>query len=177
MRIIAGTLGGRQFDSPAGHKTHPMSERVRAALFNVLGDINGLTVLDAFAGSGALTFEAISRGAASGLMIDADRRAQDTLQRNIKSLGLGSQVRLVKANAGSWSQNNPNIKFDIVIVAPPYDHLQISTVEQLSKHMGLQGIYILDWPGKILAPDIPSLSIVKQKNYGDAQLVFYKNMQ
>lgn len=177
MRIIAGTLGGRQFDSPTGHKTHPMSERVRAALFNVLGDINGLTVLDAFAGSGALTFEAISRGAASGLMIDADRRAQDTLQHNIKSLGLGSQVKMVKANAGSWSQNNPSAKFDIVIAAPPYDHLQINTVEQLARHLGSDGIYILDWPGKTPAPNITGLTIVKQKDYGDAQLVFYKNMQ
>ena len=60
MRIIAGTLGGRNFDSKS-QATHPMSEKMRGALFNVLGDIDGLKVLDCFAGSGAIGFEAISR--------------------------------------------------------------------------------------------------------------------
>ena len=60
MRVISGKFGGQLFDAPKGHRTHPMSEKVRGALFSVLGDISGLTVLDAFAGSGALSIEAIS---------------------------------------------------------------------------------------------------------------------
>ncbi|MCA9330109.1 RsmD family RNA methyltransferase, partial [Candidatus Saccharibacteria bacterium] len=63
MRIISGKLGSRQFIAPKGFATHPMGDRVRTALFNTLGDIVGLTVLDAFGGSGAISFEAISRGA------------------------------------------------------------------------------------------------------------------
>jgi 16S rRNA (guanine(966)-N(2))-methyltransferase RsmD len=77
MRIIAGTLGGRTFESPHGRRTHPMSDKVRGSLFNTLGDIDGLTILDAFAGSGALAFEAISRGAEHVLAIEIDNRAQD----------------------------------------------------------------------------------------------------
>jgi 16S rRNA (guanine966-N2)-methyltransferase len=65
MRVVAGSLKGRIFNEPSGHQTHPMSEKVRGALFNALGDIEGLSVLDAFAGSGALSFEAVSRGAKS----------------------------------------------------------------------------------------------------------------
>ena len=67
MRIIAGTLKGQQFQTPHSHKTHPMGDKIRGALFNVLGDIEGLSFLDAFSGSGALAFEAASRGAASVL--------------------------------------------------------------------------------------------------------------
>jgi 16S rRNA (guanine966-N2)-methyltransferase len=72
VRIIAGSLKGRTFSEPHGHRTHPMSEKVRGALFNALGDIEGLTFLDAFAGSGALSFEAASRGAKSVIAIDKD---------------------------------------------------------------------------------------------------------
>ena len=71
MRIIAGDLKGREFKSPRGRTTRPMSEKTRGALFNTLGDIEGLSVLDGFAGSGALVFEAISRGAVSALAIEA----------------------------------------------------------------------------------------------------------
>src|SRR3954464_3149409 len=98
MRIIAGRLGGRQFNSPKGHRTHPMSEKGRGALFNALGDISGLTVLDAFAGSGALSFEAISRRAASVLAIDSDKNAQRAIAENIASLGLSRQVKLIKTS-------------------------------------------------------------------------------
>jgi len=70
VRIIAGYLSGRQFNSPRSNRTHPMSDKARGGLFNSLGDISGLSLLDAFAGSGALSFEAISRGTASSVAVD-----------------------------------------------------------------------------------------------------------
>src|SRR4051812_43097697 len=100
MRIIAGTMGGRTFSSPHGHRTHPMSDKMRGALFNTLGDIGGLTILDAFAGSGALSFEAVSRGARHATAIDSDRSAQQTITENIRSLSLNKHVKLIKASAG-----------------------------------------------------------------------------
>src|SRR5438445_6894886 len=102
MRIIAGRLGGRQFASPRGHRTHPMSDKMRGALFNALGDLSGLTVLDAFAGSGALAFEAVSRGAQHVVAIDVDKSAQRTIAKNITALGLADRVKLVRASAGAW---------------------------------------------------------------------------
>jgi 16S rRNA (guanine966-N2)-methyltransferase len=76
LRVIAGELGGRFFDSPDSDATHPMSERMRGSLFNILGDIKGKTILDAFAGSGALSFEAVSRGAVHALTLEKDKIAQ-----------------------------------------------------------------------------------------------------
>src|SRR5262245_30096392 len=104
MRIIAGRLGGRLFESPHTSRTHPMSDKARGALFNVLGDINDLSVLDPFAGTGALSFEAVSRGAAHATAIESDRLAQKVIQGNISSLGLQNQVKLVRAQANAWLQ-------------------------------------------------------------------------
>lgn len=174
MRIIAGSLGGRNFDSPHSARTHPMSDRVRGALFNALGDIQGLTVLDAFAGTGALSFEALSRGAESVLAVEIDKPAQRTIETSAKSLGLQRNFKLVKANCSGWSDNNPDKQFDIVIAAPPYDDLQQSVVAKLVRHTMADGLYILDWPGKAEAPELPGMEIVEQKSYGDAQLIFYR---
>ena len=121
MRIIAGSLGGRKFDSPRSNRTHPMADKVRGALFNTLGDIDGLTLLDAFSGTGALSFEAVSRGAQSALAIENDRPAQQSIAEAIRTLGVGGQVRLVQAGVSGWSDNNPDRRFDLVMADPPYD--------------------------------------------------------
>jgi len=97
MQIIAGKFGGRQLATPRGNRTRPMSQRVRAALFNMLGDISGLSVLDAYAGSGALGLEAISRGAESALLIDIDHTAARTISDNIKALKLQEIAKSVRA--------------------------------------------------------------------------------
>ena len=146
MRIIAGKLGGRQFQGPKGHRTHPMSERVRGALFNTLGDITSLTVLDAFAGSGALSFEAISRGAA----------------------------KAIRANAGSWSDNNPDAEFDLVLLDPPYDGLSHELLAKLTKHAKPNGLIALSYPGNKQPPTFSGLELITAKLYGDSQLAFYR---
>src|SRR5665213_4294431 len=129
MRIIAGSLGGRQFSSPRSNRTHPMSDKARGGLFNALGDINGLTILDAFAGSGALSFEAISRGAESVIAVDIDKNAYQAIQESITSLDLKDKVKVIRANISGWSDNNPDLLFDIVISTPPYDDLQPKIVK------------------------------------------------
>lgn len=175
MRIIAGALGGRSFDSPRSHRTHPMSDRVRGALFNTLGDIRGLTVLDAFAGSGALAFEALSRGASSALLIESDRPAQTTLERNIETLELQDRATLVKANCSSWSRHNPKDYFDLVLLDPPYDHIQWDALDKMMTHPKKpNGLVVLSWPGKFETPKFNGLAVVDQKRYGDAQLIFYR---
>lgn len=174
MRIIAGKLGGRAFNAPEGHRTHPMSDKARGALFNMLGDIDGLTVLDAFAGSGALGFEALSRGASSVLAIELDKKAHKTIQTNLEILKLQGAMKAVHANASGWSDNNEREQFDLVFSAPPYDNLQITLLQKLVRHVKEKGLYVLDWPGGLEAPEFLGLKKVKNKKFGDAQLVFYR---
>ncbi len=151
-----------------------MGDRVRGALFNTLGDIDGLTVLDAFAGTGALSFEALSRGAQSALLIELDKPAQTAIETNINQLDLRAQAKLIRANCSSWSDNNPQAKFDLVFAAPPYDDLQLAIVDKLVRHTARDGLFVLDWPGKIEPPDLAGLAIVSRKVHGDAQLIFYR---
>lgn len=178
MRVISGELGGRTFDAPRTRRTHPMSERMRGALFNTLGDVGGLIVLDAFGGSGALSFEAISRGAANSVVVEVDKSAHETIISNIKNLDLKDSVRAVKANVSSWSDNNPGAQFDLLLCNPPFDKLNLKLIKKLTKHIKKGGLLALSWPTNSSAPEIPTLDLatVKEKNYGDAQLVFYRKI-
>lgn len=174
MRIIAGSLGGRQIKAPHGHRTHPMSEKMRGAIFNVLGDIQGLTVLDAFAGSGALAIEAISRGAKNVVAIDIDKNAHRMIAENIDELGVKKQVKAIKANVGGWDDNNPDKKFDLIFADPPHDDIHMMLLQKLVGHLKDKGIYVLSWPGHSDIPALEGLKVVEQKNYRDAQLIFYR---
>lgn len=173
MRVIAGELGGRVFDSPRGHRTHPMSDRVRGALFNTLGDIAGLTVLDAFAGSGALSFEAVSRGARSALAVEPDKSAQNTIAGNITKLGLTDRMKLVRAKAQAWLSTTDQA-FDIVLCDPPYDDLEQDLLERLAERVKPGGIVVYSLPpdGNVNPSD--SYEFLESKDYGDAKLVFYR---
>jgi 16S rRNA G966 N2-methylase RsmD len=104
LRIIAGEFGGRIIEAPSGFTTHPMGERIRNALFNMLGDLSGKTVLDPYAGSGAIAIEAVSRGAASAVTIEKDRKAQEVIAANIANLHLENRVQLIRANCRAWSE-------------------------------------------------------------------------
>lgn len=174
MRVVAGVLGGRQFNAPKGHRTHPMSEKARGGMFNALGDIDELTFLDAFAGSGALGFEALSRGAKSVLAIDVDPGAVRTIKENIDALGLQKKIKAVRANASGWSDNNPKELFDVVIAAPPYDDLQAPLVQKMFHHTKPGGLFIIDWPPTPELPEIADSEFLVRKDYGDATLSFYR---
>jgi 16S rRNA (guanine966-N2)-methyltransferase len=173
VRVIAGWLGGQTFASPNGHRTHPMSDKVRGALFNSLGDISGLNVLDAFAGSGAISIEAISRGAQYAVAIDNDRNAQAAIADNLQKLSLGDRIKLVKANASSWLNTTDDV-FNIVICDPPYDLVQTELIQDLAARARVGGIIIISLPPKVeltLSTDYKQLSY---KSYGDAELYFYR---
>ncbi len=174
LRIIAGDMKGRQFDSPRGNVTHPMSEKIRGAVFNILGDIEGLSVFDAFGGSGAVSFEALSRGAKSALIIDIDKTAMNTIKKNAQTLGVEDKVTAVQANIKGWSNNNTDKHFDIVVCDPPYDAVLEGLIQKLSRHVEYGGSLVLSWPSSEPVPDLEGMEMLRHKTYGNATLVFYR---
>jgi len=123
MRVIAGTLGGRRLKAPAGRATRPTSDRVREALFSMLGDLEGASVLDLFAGSGALGIEALSRGAGRAVFVERDPRAAGTLRANLESLQLGperAELRRGEALAALRTARERGEHYDLVLIDPPY---------------------------------------------------------
>lgn len=177
MRIVSGELSGRTFDSPAVNRTHPMSEKVRGALFNALGDISDLTVLDAFAGSGALSFEAISRGANSSVAIDIEKNVITVVTLNAQKLNILNKVKAIRANVSSWSDNNPELQFDLVLCDPPYNKINPDLLNKVAAHAKVNGLVVLSLPPSI--SNLLPLDKYKQlaiKSYGDAQLIFYRKL-
>jgi 16S rRNA (guanine966-N2)-methyltransferase len=174
MRVIAGRLGGRNFDAPRGHRTHPMSDRMRGALFNALGELDGLTALDCYAGSGALSFEAISRGAISADMVDEDKQASECIRNNISMLGLERQARIIRSRIKSWSRKHPAATFDVVLADPPYDAVSVPDIQKLTVHVKPGGVFALSWPSHLEVPVFPSLALLKDKEFGNARLAFYR---
>lgn len=175
MRIIAGSLGGRTFESVSGYRTHPMSEKIRGAIFNALGDIEGLTVLDPYGGTGALGFEALSRGAASAVVLDADKKAARTIKENTELLGLEDKVESSLIYAHSWSRRNESRQFDLVLLDPPYDAVEPKELLQLAKHVKPGGILVLSLPPENgFRYGQTRFKLLMEKHYGDAELTFYR---
>jgi len=173
VRIIAGHLKGQIIASPHGHKTHPMSERMRGAMFNTLGDITGLTCLDAFAGSGSVGIEAISRGASFVVFIDSDKNANQTIAQNLVKLKLNN-AKNIRANSASWSKLNSNDKFDLVICDPPYDSINIDNIMQLASNVKQGGLFILSAPKDFARLRIEGFELVADKSFADGSIIFYK---
>lgn len=174
LRIITGNLGGRQFNSPSGNVTHPMSEKIRGALFNILGDIEGLTVFDTFAGSGAVAFEAISRGAKHAFLVDLDKTAIRTIKENVEELGIEDKVTVMQSNVKGWSNNNTDKQFDIVVCDPPYDTVLEMVIQKLARHVAPNGSLVVSWPSHEPIPIIENMELLRHKTYGNATLAFYR---
>ncbi len=174
MRIIAGRFGGRIIKSPSGHRTHPMSEKARGGIFNSLGNIGGYTALDAFAGSGACGFEALSRGAKHVQMCDYDKNAFKALEENKALLKLtDEECDVSRTYVKSWI-NRHNTQFDLVICDPPYDDLQAPTIEKLAGSVKPGGYMILSWPKLADAMTFKELMQESRSDYGDAIIYFFK---
>ena len=118
MRVVAGTFKGRRLVAPRGTRTRPTADRVREALFSMLGDVGGARVLDLYAGSGALGIEALSRGADSAVFVESDARAIAAIERNLASIGVEATVWRRDVLRFLARADGP---FDLVFCDPPYD--------------------------------------------------------
>ena len=179
VRVIAGMYGGRRLDTPPGRGTHPMGERIRNALCNsIQAELPGATVLDAFAGTGALGIESLSRGAASVTFVEKGRTAQKVIASNLLALGIDeSRARLFRARVSSFIAAHPDAQFDIIFVDPPYYEINqhLSTVERLFTLLKPGGLMVLSKPGKceeLVAGD--EIVVVDNRSYSNATLTFYR---
>ncbi len=125
MRIIGGIARGRRLKAPKGSTIRPTADRVREALFNILPrDLSGQRVLDLFAGSGSLSLEALSRGAASALLVDESEEAAGLMRRNLEALGFTGQARIWSKPVGKALSRlaAEGTRYDAIFLDPPYDH-------------------------------------------------------
>ena len=174
IRIISGIFGGRPIGVSKSRITHPMGERIRNSLFNSIGEeIIDAEVLDAFAGSGSLGLESISRGAKSAVFVEQDRVAGRVLDENIATLGVQDKTQVIHGTVASWI-NNTQQKYDIIFADPPYNNLQLSTVRRLFTMLKPNGLMVLSYPGRSEAPTETGVVVVDNRSYGTAALTFYR---
>jgi 16S rRNA (guanine(966)-N(2))-methyltransferase RsmD len=121
VRVVAGRWGGRRLQAPAGEATRPTADRVREALFSILGQrVAGARVLDLFAGSGALGIEALSRGAAEATFVDSAAPAIRAIRANLEALGAAAEVRRADARRFLGAASGEARQYDLVFLDPPY---------------------------------------------------------
>lgn len=175
LRITSGQFGSRRIDTPDTSRTHPMGDRIRSSLFNKLAtELADATVLDAFAGSGALGLEALSRGAKHATFIEKDRIAQKVIAKNIEQLGVQDRAKLIKSSISAWLETSGEQEFDIVFADPPYHDLQLGVVEKLTRILKPGSLMIVSLPSNAKAPEYPELLQTDTRSYGDATLTFYR---
>jgi 16S rRNA (guanine966-N2)-methyltransferase len=145
VRIVAGTRKGARIYAPKGSDTRPTSDRVREAIFAMVGPVDGADVLDLFAGSGALGLEALSRGAASAVLVESDREALRTIERNVEKLGL-DDARVVRSDALRFLERARD-RYDLVFVDPPYEmveSLRMPLVRHLPRLLSDDGTLVVE---------------------------------
>jgi len=175
LRIIAGKFGGRWIASPDNQATHPMGDRVRSALFNMI-DVEGKKVLDAFAGTGAIGLEALSRGASFVTFLERDPAAAKTIVDNITTLNVQEQTKLIKTGVGGWTKTANDDYYDIIFADPPYHNPQFSTVFKLLDYLQTNGLMILSYVSRETAPNPNGVVVVDKRSYGEASLVIYRKV-
>ena len=166
MRVIAGQYGGRRLTTPKGAATRPTADRVREALFSVLGEVTGVTVLDLFAGSGALGIEALSRGATSAVFVERAPPALAALQANLQALGLDAEVHRGDARAFVRNASAAGRTYDLVFVDPPYrDAERLGRDLDLATVIAPRGRLVVESDRR--APLPVDLPITFERRYGD----------
>lgn len=178
IRVIAGKYGGRKIDAPdfSNSRTKPMGERIRNAMFNRIGEeVRGARVLDAFAGTGSVGLEALSRGASFVTFVERDKIAQKILQKNVLSLGAENESEIIRTTVNNWLETAEPEMYDIILADPPYHDLQLSTVSRLFGLLKPKGLMVLSHTGRGEGPNLEnSIVVVDNRSYGNATLTSFR---
>lgn len=176
MRIVAGSRKGHRIDAPKGLATRPTGDRVREAAFNLIGPVDGTSVLDLYAGSGAMGLEALSRGADRAVFVEADRGACRTIERNLDRLRLtGATVLCDDTLRVLGAEALAGRRYDLVLVDPPYEAwpgLEPRLARALPPVLAADGLLVVETAARV-EPDLP-LEQRTSRRYGSARLTLYR---
>lgn len=175
MRVIAGRLGGRRLESVAGRSVRPTADRVREAIFNILGDaVVDAKVLDLYAGTGALAIEAISRGATRAVCVDRSAPARRAIEANVEALGIAGEVDVTGDDALRHARRlaEGEERFDVVFCDPPYADPLEPIVSDAVAGSWWQRVFVLEHAA---GRDVegPSGTTIDTRRYGDTAVTFF----
>lgn len=184
MRITGGSLRSRAIRAPRGQATRPTSDRVREALFGILGSagvLGGARVLDLYAGTGALSLEALSRGAERAVLVESARDALVVLRENVAALGLDDRARVLAADVRSVASRLERLgPFDVVFADPPWAMVDAGEASRAIAHIAEAGLLapealvVLEHAARTPSPTVSGLTSDQFRRYGDTALTFYK---
>ena len=175
MRIVAGRHKGRRLRTPAGADTRPTADKVREAVFSILGPVDGLRVLDLYAGSGALGLEALSRGAESATFVESARPALAAIRANVDATG--EEAEIVASDAITWLRAAGDGKrtFDLVFCDPPYDaaaRIAQSLSDLLPRVAAPQALIVTESSKR--NPLVIDLPLTDERTYGDTRIAIHR---
>ena len=175
MRIVAGSRKGHGIEAPKGVVTRPTGDRVREALFSILGPVEDARVLDLFAGSGALGLEALSRGAASCVFVERDHQAANVIQSNLEKLRLTGAVVVARDVAAALrEERDRGRRYDLVLADPPYDDwagVEATMTKLLPSVLAEDALVVVETSERV-QPELP-LDLVTTRRYGSARITVY----
>jgi 16S rRNA (guanine966-N2)-methyltransferase len=175
VRIVAGSRKGHRIAAPKGAATRPTGDRVRESAFALVGPVDGASVLDLFAGSGAMGLEAMSRGATSCVFVERDRDACRVIQGNLEKLRLTGAVIVNWGVASALrDESDRGRRYDLVLVDPPYgeweEHAAVLS-EHLPKLLADAGLVVVETSDRV-EPELP-LDLVTTRRYGSARITVF----
>ena len=175
MRIVAGARRGHRIEAPKGVVTRPTGDRVREAAFSLVGPVEGASVLDLFAGSGALGLEALSRGARSCLFVERDRAAARVIQSNLERLRLTGAVVATRDVAAALAEERDRGRcYDLVLADPPYAEWEAhapALASLVPTVLADDGLVVVETSSR-LQPALP-LDLVTHRRYGSARITVF----
>jgi 16S rRNA (guanine966-N2)-methyltransferase len=172
VRIVAGSRKGARIFAPKGTGTRPTSDRVREAVFNLIGPVEDAAILDLFAGSGAMGLEALSRGAASAVFVESDRAACRTIERNLAKLGLTGATVLCRDALQALAAESST--YDLVLCDPPYGFADYPRLAgYLKRVLAPNGLLVYETAAKE-QPELEGLTVRTSRTYGSARLTLFE---
>ncbi len=186
MRIIGGSAGGRRIRAPSGQATRPTSDRVKEALFNILGPpAEDAAVLDLYAGSGALGLEALSRGATRAVFVDGAQASAKTIVSNARDLGFENRVRVLRADVRATLSRLARTEsaFEWIFIDPPYaEDEAVKTIAALGDACAAlvaeDAVVIVEYDRRRPPPERTGNLVRRdQRRYGDTEVAFYERAE